>query len=191
RELRTQHYEQQRTADIEATMEQGTSLEKRLQDFKGTPAPEDIVLPWTDEVLVPSGDIIAMGHVERLRQEAGRRVEAIEAAFQRELDKLQTSQEMETQAASVAPDVQLQIEQLRAGYERDAKEVRDDVAKRRDMLESIKLFDLPTEARVRELQESYGHIFKAGMGAEALRTLIINLDLDALALEMRSEIHGQ
>jgi DNA-directed RNA polymerase subunit beta' len=191
RELRVQHFEGQRTTDIEATMEQGTSLEKHLQELKGSPAPEDIVMPWTDEVLVAAGEIVRSEHIERLRQEAERRVEAIEAAFQRELDKLNTSEEIEAQVGAVTPNVQAEIDALRATYERDVKAVRDDVAKRREDLESIKLFDLPSEARVRELQEHYGHIFKAGMGAEALRTLIINLDLDALALEMRNEIHGQ
>lgn len=39
-----------------------------------------------------------------------------------------------------------------------------------------------------EAQERYGGSFTAGMGAEAIKTLLENLDLDALAAELRAKM---
>ncbi len=187
--LRLRHVEQQRDGDIEATMEQGTALERRLQDMVGTPAAEDITPEWDDQPLVQAGDAVTTRHINRLRELASRRVEAIEDQFKRDMDKLKTSQEIE--APVVAPDLQPQLDALRAKHDKDAKESRESFIKRREDLEGIKLGELPPEGRVRELLEHYGHIFRVGMGAEALRIMIQNIDLDRLALAMREEIHGQ
>ncbi|MEW6033164.1 MAG: DNA-directed RNA polymerase subunit beta' [Bacillota bacterium] len=45
-----------------------------------------------------------------------------------------------------------------------------------------------TEQEYREARETYGQAFKAGMGAEAVRRLLEQIDLDDLARELRAEI---
>lgn len=47
---------------------------------------------------------------------------------------------------------------------------------------------LLTEGEYREYKEKYGDDFKAGMGAEAIKELLMELDLDELAVELRREI---
>jgi DNA-directed RNA polymerase subunit beta' len=47
---------------------------------------------------------------------------------------------------------------------------------------------LMTEAEYRENREKYGSSFKAGMGAEAVKALLEEIDLDALANELRREL---
>jgi DNA-directed RNA polymerase subunit beta' len=49
----------------------------------------------------------------------------------------------------------------------------------------LKKNQLLTEDEYLEYQERYGGAFTAGMGAEAIKTLLENLDLDALASELR------
>jgi len=58
---------------------------------------------------------------------------------------------------------------------------------RRD-LEGLKKMDLLQEGRYRELKDAFGGVFRAGMGAEAVRELIAGLDMDKLAGELRREI---
>jgi DNA-directed RNA polymerase subunit beta' len=48
--------------------------------------------------------------------------------------------------------------------------------------------DLLQEGRYRELKDGFGSVFRAGMGAEAVRELIVDLDMDKLATDMRREI---
>ncbi|MDN5294219.1 MAG: DNA-directed polymerase subunit beta [Eubacteriales bacterium] len=47
---------------------------------------------------------------------------------------------------------------------------------------------LLTEMEYRELREKYGNSFKAGMGAEAIKKLLEEIDLDQLAKELRAEL---
>ena len=58
---------------------------------------------------------------------------------------------------------------------------------RRD-LEGLKKMDLLQENRYRDLSDAFGSVFRAGMGAEAVRELLAGLDLDALAADLRRQI---
>ncbi len=48
--------------------------------------------------------------------------------------------------------------------------------------------DLLQENRYRELKDNFSDVFHAGMGAEAVRELISNIDLDKLSADLRHEI---
>ncbi|MBM7865900.1 DNA-directed RNA polymerase subunit beta' [Heliobacterium gestii] len=47
---------------------------------------------------------------------------------------------------------------------------------------------LLTETEYREHREKYGSRFRAGMGAEAIKELLVEMDLDQLCLELRQEL---
>ncbi len=49
-------------------------------------------------------------------------------------------------------------------------------------------YQLLTESEYREYREKYGNAFKAGMGAEAIKRLLEEMDLDKMAEELRREI---
>ncbi|MBQ7791894.1 MAG: DNA-directed RNA polymerase subunit beta', partial [Clostridia bacterium] len=52
----------------------------------------------------------------------------------------------------------------------------------------LSLNQILSNAEYQEAREKYGDKFKAGMGAEAVKTLLQNLDLDALSKELKDEI---
>jgi len=52
----------------------------------------------------------------------------------------------------------------------------------------LKKKDVLTEQEYREARESYGSAFKAGMGAEYIKTLLAEIDLEALAVELRETL---
>jgi len=52
----------------------------------------------------------------------------------------------------------------------------------------LKLGQLFSEEEFREASDKYGNAFKAAMGAEAIKALLVNLDLDALGSELREAI---
>lgn len=47
-----------------------------------------------------------------------------------------------------------------------------------------------SEAEYREAYEKYGDKFEAGMGAEAIKTLLERIDLDTLSVELKEELEG-
>jgi DNA-directed RNA polymerase subunit beta' len=55
-------------------------------------------------------------------------------------------------------------------------------------LEGLKKMDLLQESRFRDLSDAFGSVFRAGMGAEAVRELLAGLDMDALAADLRRQI---
>ncbi len=57
----------------------------------------------------------------------------------------------------------------------------------KDQLESIKITQIFSELEYRELSTKFGHIFKAGIGAEAIRQIIQNLDLEKLSKDLVEE----
>jgi len=57
-----------------------------------------------------------------------------------------------------------------------------------DDLDSIKSLMLLTEARYRELNDKFGDVFHAGMGAEAILAILRNIDLESVSVELENEV---
>ena len=53
----------------------------------------------------------------------------------------------------------------------------------------LKKYELISDQRYRECQNKYGDRFRAGMGAEAVKEMLLALDLDALSVSLRAEIN--
>src|SRR5258708_5394472 len=112
-------------------------------------------------------DIAENAHreIDALKADSGHIAERLTVDYQGQIDSVQT------QLESQRVDRRHRLEQLR----------RD--------LEGLKKMDLIQENRYRELRDSFGlNVFRAGMGAEAVRELISALDMDKLATDMRKEI---
>mgnify|MGYP002639676254 CR=1 FL=1 len=67
-----------------------------------------------------------------------------------------------------------------------------EAAMQRDMddLDSIKALQLLTEARYRELNDKFGDVFHAGMGAEAILAILREIDLDSVSTELENEVRA-
>ncbi|MGE5137939.1 MAG: DNA-directed RNA polymerase subunit beta', partial [Rudaea sp.] len=59
-----------------------------------------------------------------------------------------------------------------------------------DELKSIQVKEFLSEARYRELEERWGHVFKAGMGAEAILKIVERMNMDDMARALRREIRS-
>jgi DNA-directed RNA polymerase subunit beta' len=55
-------------------------------------------------------------------------------------------------------------------------------------LENLKIGKIFSELEYRDMSMKYGHIFKAGIGAEAIRNIIQNLDLDKLTETLEQDL---
>ena len=68
--------------------------------------------------------------------------------------------------------------------------VESDVQDKIDDLESIRVMDLLTEARFRELRDKFGQVFKASMGAESVLEILQNTDLDAVRVDLQDQVRN-
>src|SRR6266851_674903 len=80
-----------------------------------------------------------------------------------------------------------ELAHLEQGLDGQASERQRLEQLRRD-LEGLRKLDLLQESRFRDLSDAFGSVFRAGMGAEAVRELLAGLDLDALAADLRRQI---
>src|SRR5437899_5146140 len=80
-----------------------------------------------------------------------------------------------------------ELAHLEQGLDGQASECQRLEQLRRD-LEGLKKMDLLQESRFRDLSDAFGSVFRAGMGAEAVRELLASLDMDELAADLRRQI---
>ncbi|MDP2629905.1 MAG: DNA-directed RNA polymerase subunit beta', partial [Candidatus Uhrbacteria bacterium] len=69
------------------------------------------------------------------------------------------------------------------GLEENVRLVEDDI-------KGIKPMVILSESKYRELSLSYGHLFEAAIGAEAIRKLLERIDLNTLEASLRTDIEG-
>src|SRR5205807_1997755 len=72
----------------------------------------------------------------------------------------------------------------------DVDTLRTSAEQRKKRLEGVKPRDTLSEMDFRALQGTAGRMFRAGMGAEAIRDLLRNISLDELSAQRRLETHS-
>jgi DNA-directed RNA polymerase subunit beta' len=103
-------------------------------------------------------------------------------------DQTSARERAESQEQQARHQAQRETQDLQKHIAEIGDRLRNSIDQMRADLESIKSHQLLTEARFRELSDNFGHVFQAGMGAEAVRELLVQIDLDVLADELRKEI---
>jgi DNA-directed RNA polymerase subunit beta' len=80
------------------------------------------------------------------------------------------------------------IDKIEKEYAKKIDELDKHHAKTKDDLEDIKITKIYSELEYRELSSRFGQIFKAAIGAEAIRTIVQNLDLAKLIAELEEDL---
>ncbi len=173
----------QRTTDA---ISQAQSLQRWIHSNVGKKAGEDKGLDWTRDPIIAKAETVNASHEE-----------LVNGYVQERLNGLQNESDEEK------ADIRLFMEAKREHIqqERDAilGRIREDLVERQgklreamdsDMEELKNLAEqqLLSETRYRELADRWGSVFKAGMGAEAVRDIVAKIDLDKLVKELRREI---
>src|SRR5437763_11724124 len=153
----------------------------------GHEAEFDIIFAPTDKVLVKQGDVVTTKDIETLERVAETCRNDIAENAHREINAIKTDSSRVAERLTV--DYQGQIDSVQTQLVTQRVDRRHRLEQLRRDLEGLKKMDLIQENRYRELRDSFGpNIFRAGMGAEAVRELISALDMDKLAADMRKEI---
>src|SRR2546425_3932795 len=149
-------------------------------------AQEDIVFEPTGQIIVKQGAVVTPKHIEVLERVAEAFRNDIAENARREIEAVRQQSEHEAERVRIEYEgqigsVQTQLESQRVSERQHLEQLRRD-------LEGLKKMDLLQESRYRELKDAFSSVFRAGMGAEAVRELIASLDMDKLAADLRHEI---
>lgn len=167
----------------------GKQLERKLED-RGKEVRKAIAFEFAKsrEVIVEEGEEIAPKHRKKLAEVIQAQLGDIEAEIKQEQKekrlaaqgKRETLQaEFEEEAASLQGQIEDKANALRSEFDPKFEE-----------LQAIAVKEFLTESQYRDLSDRWGHVFKAGMGAEAVLEIVRRMQMDEMTKSLRREIRG-
>ena len=154
---------------------------------KGTPSRLGLLLDLSprslEHVLYFSHYIITSVNKEA-RQEA---IKQVEEKNSQEITERQSALEAKiAQAEGEQASVEV-INQLRRSFTEEKTQLEEKFSAEVDRLKSLQVKLLLSESQYHDLRYNYGHVFAAGMGAEAILEIIKNIDLVKLRAQLINE----
>src|SRR6202163_2661917 len=184
---RLQPLDSKREAAAASATERASEIEAQLKELEGQVLEEDITLEAAQAPIVRTGERVGPDARRRLIESVKEYIDRLEADTVAEQEKI--AAEYDSQIDKLRYDIQGQRQKVldESLAESDLKATADARIKR---LEALKPRDTLSEMEFRELQDSAGRMFRAGMGAEAIRDLLRNISLDELSAQLRLETHS-
>src|SRR5258708_8055763 len=178
--------EERREQELQNARSAESETLAQLRESMGKVADENIIFSPTDYVIVKEGDAVAPKHLDILERVAESSRNTIAEQARKDLDSAQNENKRDSERLNL--DYQGQIDSAQTQLEKERREALQRLEQQRRDLEGLKRMDLLQENRYRELNDGFGDVFRARMGAEAVRELIAGIDLEKLSLELRHEI---
>src|SRR6266550_3874962 len=160
--------------EVEATLKGG-----------GKTVAEDLVFQPTGEVIARAGEA-SKDALSALRKAVQAEVTALDAEVKDA--KAQATEKRDTAIADLTSGIDEALATERTQVARETDEARLWARAERQQIDSIKVMQTLTESEFRSLTERHGRLFDAGMGAEAVKKIIEQLDLDDLAQKLHVEM---
>jgi len=190
-----QEFEEKLTSTTNAIMDQAAALQKQLDTYKDQAAPVALVLaPVEAKRLIGEADTTIVAAGEQVTRDAYARLNEV---VQDQLSTLETAVQNERSEALAPVDARRDYlqqvisdkrEELQKDIANQLQEVETSIEEQREELRNIRVRQLINESRYRELEEKWPRVFKADMGAKAIRDIVVGIDLESLALRLRNEI---
>ena len=178
--------ETRREQGLEAARQAESDTLAQLRAAMGQATEEDIIFEPTGQVIVSSGDVVTSKHLESLEQKAEICRNDIAENARREIEATRLENDRDTERTKL--DYQGQIDSAQTHLEQERVNTKQRLDLLRRDLEGLKKMDLLQEGRYRELKDPFSGVFRASMGAEAVRELISGLNLDKMSTDLRREI---
>ncbi|MBT3349164.1 DNA-directed RNA polymerase subunit beta' [bacterium] len=116
----------------------------------------------------------------------------LEQEYKKIIDKLKEETDQSLKAAKSAVKKEEMTEddfkKLEESLVEKVEQTNENYKAARDELKSINIGEILTELGYRNISMKFGHIFRAGIGADAIREIIQKTDLKKLAVELEAEI---
>ncbi|MCL4370842.1 MAG: DNA-directed RNA polymerase subunit beta', partial [Chloroflexi bacterium] len=164
------------------------SLSQRIEAGLGKKAPSDMALKDRDDkqVIVKRGTPLSEEHAEQLRSTLAEMLAAISAE-----ETTTVSQIRERRAAEASALRQEMEERREAGNsvgDEELARIRAELEETRTRLEALTVRQLLTDSEYREFTEKFGSVFRAAMGAAAIKEMLEGIDLEAESIHLREEL---
>ena len=178
--------------DIDAVMAEARDLETDLQARQGEKLRAR--LAFRDATLAARGETIGPDTLQAHREATQQQVAAVEERIANKKADLQlmadaAKQQKRDQAFGELEPLRKQMTEVRTQVRKEYDTLLKRLEKLRDPVEADNLTVL-TEQEHRELEDRFGLVFKSGMGAESILSILERLDLDVLRQRLHEEIQS-
>lgn len=185
RQLSTTESEQQISLKTDQLVNEARQIQEYLEAHMNSKADAQQRLS-SGEVVVEEGELISKETAVRLNEIVQNLLSDIKQEGQSKQDSMALLVSAEEEQLRYA--IEQEVDQLQNELQSKIDEIQNGVEEQIAELKRIEECDLLTESRYYELKEKWGNVFEAGMGAEAVRTLVAKIDLEEMAKELRAEI---
>ncbi len=187
-------------ASVESANKETATLRNLLAVVGQRKLEVDATLSWLSEPFVAAGDVPPEDALGQLDAAAEAATAEVTARF--EAEKASARDRFNATKAAERRESEQAVARIEEDRVRDIGDAREFYEERRKDLSTLELRQLLSEPRHQDLTRTCGDvldaagrvrhpsIFEAGIGAEAVRELIANVDLDELAEFLREELEA-
>ena len=177
-------------AEIDAVMIEARALEQDLQGRMEEKLRGKLV--FRDETVAARGEVISRETLKSLQEATRATLQSAEDAIAGKKADVQLMAEAASQQKRDATFKEL--EPLRKQQAAIRAAVNDEYQAQKKWLDRLKdpieadALNVLTDAEYREYEERFGLVFKAGMGAESVLSILERMDLDTLSVRLQGEV---
>jgi DNA-directed RNA polymerase subunit beta' len=183
-EAETKRLEEQLAARTEELMTAAQQVEATIKEA-GKTVTADVVFTATGELIAREGET-AKDALAKLREVVKGEVSAVDSEAKAALERAR--EKHETAISDLTGGIDEALVSEREQVAREVDSARLAARNERAQIADVKVMQIISEAEFRMLSERYGRMFDAGMGAEAIKKIIEQLDLDDLAQKLHVEM---
>jgi DNA-directed RNA polymerase subunit beta' len=155
----------------------GATLQSAMEKVQGKAAPETYSLPWiaAELPLVVAGVTVTREHLQALNDAVQRRLSDIEETINREQEGVRSL--AAARRDLIRREAEQAVDEQRKAVETQKIQMQAALSDSLQELKDLKERELLTESQYRDLADKWGNVFRAGMGAEAIRELVAGLSV--------------
>jgi DNA-directed RNA polymerase subunit beta' len=148
-------------------------------------SPRDLegVIYFARYIIISVDEEAKQKKLRQLEEEMGRKIAEQEERLNKEIEELEAKDLEEEQKIT-------EVNQLRAKFIERKEKIEEELKAGIEDVESLRPLKLLNEDEYRKFRDTYGAIFEAGMGAEAILQTLKQIDMDALHQELREQIRS-
>jgi DNA-directed RNA polymerase subunit beta' len=181
---REEELEEKGTGLTEAVTNEVRGIQGRLEALLDQTAPEAISLTFGETPVVAEGETVERGHLSQVQELAADRLDGIKEEIRQEMEDVALL--ISAEGDQLTHEAGQAIEILNERLAQQLAELEAEVDEKKEELRGLRQMTFLTEGRYYELNDRWGHVFEGKMGAEAFLDICKQVDLDALAKELRA-----
>ena len=184
RQQREEDLEEKETALTDAVTNEVRSMQGRLEALLGHEAPEPLVLSFQETPVVTEGETVERSHLSQPQEMAAGRLDEVKDEIRQEMEDIALL--ISAEGDQLRYEAGQAIEILNERLAQQLGEMEAETDEQKEELRSLQAMSFLTESRYHELHDRWGNVFRAAMGAEAFFDICKQIDLGALAKELRA-----